>query len=288
MRAHRCTPLCTTVQVCPTNRTILTIAYLAFQNPTASDLDCMTTTPMANVPANLREDPPGTRGTPFTATSRPHDVANVLGPTPAPHYAPLPMQVHLAIHCAVHPPLLPTMNPTLPCNSNAKRPSLPMRPPPPTEQRKAAAPHALRSLPCCPNATIYPHPPSIVLSREPHWLHHYVCVLVKSMMNKTHSSSIDSVRRERSPLPPLLLQARPVVKIHRNGNIKKCLDIRGAQCENGAPVQGRSYHCLTRFPDQLQFRLQWDTGTAMDTRTGVGLYPYRPSLASLCGIVMAY
>ena len=198
------------------------------------------------------------------------------------------MQVHLAIHCAVHPPLLPTMNPTLPCNSNAKRPSLPMRPPPPTEQRKAAAPHALRSLPCCPNATIYPHPPSIVLSREPHWLHHYVCVLVKSMMNKTHSSSIDSVRRERSPLPPLLLQARPVVKIHRNGNIKKCLDIRGAQCENGAPVQGRSYHCLTRFPDQLQFRLQWDTGTAMDTRTGVGLYPYRPSLASLCGIVMAY
>jgi len=149
---------------------------------------------------------------PFTATSRCCQCARAYTCTllrTASHAGP-PRD---SLHCPT--PLLPIMNPTLPCNSNAKRPPLPMPPPPPpTEQQKAAASHTLRFLPHRPNATIYPHlrlqefpqPPSVVLPREPHWPHHYVCVLVKSAMNKTHSSSIDSVRRERPPLPSFLLQ----------------------------------------------------------------------------------
>jgi len=53
----------------------------------------------------------------------------------------------------------------------------------------------------------------------------------------------------------------------------QCLDVRGAQYENGTSVQGRSYHCLTRFPDQLQFRLQWDTWhNVVKVRTHSSIY----------------
>ena len=71
--------------------------------------------------------------------------------------------------------------------------------------------------------------------------------------------------------PPVLPTA--VVKLHPNGNIMQCLDVRGAQYENGTSVQGRSYHCLTRFPDQLQFRLQWDTWhNVVKVRTHSSIY----------------
>ena len=100
-------------QVCSANRTTLTIAYSTFQNPTASDLDCMTTTPMTNAPATLREDPPGTQVTAalpsfycHLTTSRCCQYARAYNCTPlcTTAHAGLPGNFNCTIHPRYCPP----------------------------------------------------------------------------------------------------------------------------------------------------------------------------------------